>query len=299
MARNGSGTYVVPNTFSAGQVIAASAENENFSDAGSEITNSLPRDGQAGMTGQFKATSGTAPLPSITFTSDPTTGFYRKSSGVIGIAVSGAEVGSISSAGLTITGVTPIGAGMDYWGTTAPTGWIFPYGQAVSRTTYALLFAAIGTTYGIGDGTTTFNLPDKRDKASFAKGDMGGVDAALITNAINGFSGAALGAVGGFEARAITQAELPGVSPTFSGSFTGTAGTFSLNLGGNTMLVESGIAINTGTSGAHGGLQYVSPTVTVTPVGTISGTISALGSGTTHPHMPPTIICNYIIFAGV
>jgi len=44
--------------------------------------------------------------------------------------------------------------------TTAPTGWLLCDGSAISRTTYSALFAAIGTTYGIGDGSTTFNIPD-------------------------------------------------------------------------------------------------------------------------------------------
>ena len=44
----------------------------------------------------------------------------------------------------------------------APAGWLECNGSAVSRTTYAALFAAIGTEYGVGDGTTTFNLPDLR-----------------------------------------------------------------------------------------------------------------------------------------
>lgn len=48
--------------------------------------------------------------------------------------------------------------------TTAPTGWLLCNGQAVSRTTYAALFAAIGTTYGEGNGSTTFNLPDCRNE---------------------------------------------------------------------------------------------------------------------------------------
>jgi microcystin-dependent protein len=46
--------------------------------------------------------------------------------------------------------------------TTAPDGWLECNGAAVSRTTYAALFAALGTTYGVGDGSTTFNLPDLR-----------------------------------------------------------------------------------------------------------------------------------------
>jgi microcystin-dependent protein len=48
----------------------------------------------------------------------------------------------------------------DHGGTTAPTGWLACDGQAVSRTTYADLFAAIGTTWGAGDGSTTFNVPN-------------------------------------------------------------------------------------------------------------------------------------------
>lgn len=54
--------------------------------------------------------------------------------------------------------------GMVIWfaGTATPTGWLYCNGEAVSRTTYAALFAAIGTTYGEGDASTTFNLPDLR-----------------------------------------------------------------------------------------------------------------------------------------
>src|SRR5688500_3675360 len=54
----------------------------------------------------------------------------------------------------------PTGSVVPYAGTTEPTNWLFCYGQAVSRTTYAALFTAISTTYGAGDGSTTFNLPD-------------------------------------------------------------------------------------------------------------------------------------------
>ena len=61
----------------------------------------------------------------------------------------------------------PLAAGMDYWGATAPnSSFAFPVGQAISRTTYATLFALIGTAYGPGDGSTTFNLPDKTGRVS-------------------------------------------------------------------------------------------------------------------------------------
>lgn len=72
---------------------------------------------------------------------------------------------------------TPVGAIMGFSMSTVPTGWLECSGAAVSRTTYADLFAAIGTTYGAGDGSTTFNLPDLRGE--FLRGwDHGrGVDA--------------------------------------------------------------------------------------------------------------------------
>ena len=57
-----------------------------------------------------------------------------------------------------------------YGGASAPTGWLLCDGSAVSRTTYAPLFAVIGTTYGIGDNSTTFNLPDGRGKVPVGAG---------------------------------------------------------------------------------------------------------------------------------
>lgn len=57
---------------------------------------------------------------------------------------------------------SPIGTILPYGGTEAPSGWMLCQGQAVSRTNYADLFAVIGTSFGTGDGSTTFNLPDLR-----------------------------------------------------------------------------------------------------------------------------------------
>lgn len=54
----------------------------------------------------------------------------------------------------------PSGVILPFGGTTAPTGWLICDGSAISRTTYAALFSAVGTTHGTGDGSTTFNLPD-------------------------------------------------------------------------------------------------------------------------------------------
>lgn len=60
----------------------------------------------------------------------------------------------------TINTNTPVGSISLFAGTTAPNGWLICDGSAVSRTTYANLFSVIGTTYGTGDGSTTFNIPD-------------------------------------------------------------------------------------------------------------------------------------------
>jgi microcystin-dependent protein len=58
--------------------------------------------------------------------------------------------------------MVPTGSTQMFAGTSAPRGWLIADGSAVSRTTYAALFAVIGTTYGNGNGSTTFNLPDMR-----------------------------------------------------------------------------------------------------------------------------------------
>lgn len=81
----------------------------------------------------------------------------------------------------------------------APSGWLACGGQAVSRTTYAGLFAAIGTTYGVGDGSTTFNLPDGRGRALFGLDNMGGSAASRLTAGGSGITGTTLGASGGNE----------------------------------------------------------------------------------------------------
>lgn len=60
--------------------------------------------------------------------------------------------------------LVPTGCMVDYGGTTAPDGWILCDGRAVSRTTYSTLFGVIGTRFGNGDGSTTFNVPDSRGK---------------------------------------------------------------------------------------------------------------------------------------
>jgi len=68
---------------------------------------------------------------------------------------------------------TPVGATISFAGSSAPTGWLLCDGSAVSRTTYADLFTVISTTYGVGDNSTTFNLPDMRETIPVGVGTRG------------------------------------------------------------------------------------------------------------------------------
>lgn len=167
--------------------------------------------------------------------------------------------------------VVPIGAGMDYWGSSAPAAWIFAYGQAISRTTYADLFAVYGTTYGPGDGSTTFNVPDKRGRTSFGKDNMGGTSADRLTGLTNGIDGDTLGAVGGEEAHTLTTAQVPALSLS--------------------------IPARTENTGGNDNTRVQLGTTSGTPLTFTGGT--ATGGGGAHNTLPPGIVCNYIIYTGV
>jgi len=90
----------------------------------------------------------------------------------------------------------PLGAGMPYFLPAAPnSSFAFPSGQPISRTTYAALFALMGTTYGAGDGSTTFNLPSLGGRLLACRENMNGAGAeGRITLAGSGITGTTLGA---------------------------------------------------------------------------------------------------------
>lgn len=85
---------------------------------------------------------------------------------------------------------------VDYGGTSAPSGWLLCDGSAVSRSTYSALFSAIGTNYGAGNGSTTFNVPDFRGRSGVGTGTGSGLTARSI------------GATGGEETHVLVTAEL-------------------------------------------------------------------------------------------
>ena len=85
-------------------------------------------------------------------------------------------IGTFAGAGLSLGGAVPAGSIQYFAGSSAPDGYLKANGALISRTTYTDLFTAIGTTFGVGDGSTTFAVPDLRSE--FARGwdDARGVD---------------------------------------------------------------------------------------------------------------------------
>jgi microcystin-dependent protein len=85
------------------------------------------------------------------------------------------EDGTLQASAVSVSSLTglPVGLIVGYGGASAPSGWLLCDGSAVSRVTYKDLFDAIGTTWGVGDGATTFNLPDGRGKALLGKAAAG------------------------------------------------------------------------------------------------------------------------------
>lgn len=167
---------------------------------------------------------------------------------------------------------------------TIPQGWLLCDGSAVSRSTFARLFTALGTLYGAGDGSTTFNVPDLRGRAIFGKDG-----ASRITVAGGNFDGTVLGGVGGLQNQAILQANLPNVNFTVTATAAAHTHTYFVFL-------TSEVNSNGGTSpGAGGNSSAVSHTTGSTGPLAVTGTAASGGSGTALPTVPPAIILNPII----
>lgn len=222
-------------------------------DIAQSLGNSLDRDGKGGMRADLPM--GGFKVSNLADGTDPT---------------DAATVGQLSSGGV----VVPIGAVLDYFGATPPTGWLFAAGQEVSRSEYADLFAVIGTVGGVGNGSTTFNIPDCRGRVSAGKDNMGGTTAGRL----NTLSSTTLGATGGAQTHTLTTAQLAAHSHTVTDP-----GHFHSGAEPATIGFQPGGALDDGA------------TSSVTGTATTGITIANAGSGDAHNNVQPTIICNKII----
>ena len=162
----------------------------------------------------------------------------------------------------------PTGTVVPYAGTTAPSGWLFCDGAAVSRTGNSALFTVLGTTYGAGDGSTTFNVPDMGGRVPAGKETT----ATRLTSGAGGVDGGTLAATGGDQTHTLTEAQLPAHA--------------------HNMTISSRV-FNTGGSSDDNRLSRANTggSAVTTNVGDTADT----GSGNAHANVQPTIVLNYII----
>lgn len=230
---------------------------------------------------------------------------------------------NLINAAMVPGGLAPTGALLAFAGATAPAGWLLCDGSNISRSTYASLFGVLGTSYGAGDGSTTFALPDLRGRLPAGKDDMGGssagrlsvsltgTKAATTSGVITGLSSTAALAVGmtaigaGIGTNAVINSIDSATQVTLSVNSTATgAGTIRFGVVDGITLGAVGGAhthtlttpqmpahthtftavISTGSGGTGGGSSTAS-----------ASTTASTGGGQSHPNMQPTIITNYII----
>lgn len=202
-------------------------------------------------------------------------------------------------------GGVPIGTVTSYAGSTAPTGWLLCYGQAISRSTYSDLFTVVGTTYGSGDGSTTFNLPDCRGRTHAGKDNMGGTSASRITTGGSGIDGVTLGAAGGAQTHTLTTAQIEAHAHTITVNNANVNATFyGTTAGGLGAQVPEYLKAQTTSGGtidwlAADNSASIQRTYTTAGTHTHTATAANTGSGQAHNNTQPTIIFNTIIKAEV
>jgi len=296
MPRNGSGQYTLPEpAFVPNNIISSAAVNADLSDIASALTDSIAADGQTPITGAMKLVDGSVAAPSYTFITGTSDGIHHPGAGQVAITCAGTDTLTIEAPGASTGGglvgvggtiLCPIGSLADFAGSAAPTGWFLCYGQALSRTTYTGLFGVVGTTFGSGDGSTTFNLPDLRGCVAAGKDDMGGTAANRITNT-DGVVGTTLGSSGGEQTHTLITAELAAHSHT--ASVTDPSHYHAQN--GSTWGFPGGNGVGVGSTG------FAAVNTTSATTG-ISVSNANAGGGGAHNNLQPTMILNKIIFAG-
>jgi microcystin-dependent protein len=229
----------------------------------------------------LRGQSGTALLPGVLLEDTPYVAFYNNTAGEFVLHSYFVNPGEI-----------PIGSGIEYWGNVVPSAnFAFAYGQAISRTDNPVCFTRIGTTYGSGDGSTTFNLMDKRGRVSAAYDEMGGIAAGRLTTATMTTGG--IGGTGGAQNQIIAKANLP--NTTFA--FTGTGAIITSTSTVSDVARAPGLeTVQAGSNAIYGMLSGATfSSITSTAFYAPAGSVSSGGSGTALVTAQPTIICNYIL----
>lgn len=197
-----------------------------------EITgDSLPSSGTITTAG-FELGSGVNALPDFIMVKEPGAApTENPPAGYVWVYTVNGEIRTKDSSGAIHANTTPSGTVSPFAGSSAPSGWLLCDGSAVSRTTYADLFSVIDETYGVGDGSTTFNVPDLKGRVPVGY-DSGQTE----------FD--ALGETGGEKEHTLTEAEMPSHTHDLGISKGGTGSTYGV---GNTF------GVGTSTSGSTGG----------------------------------------------
>ncbi len=186
-----------------------------------------------------------------------------------------------------ILDVPPVASIMMYAGASAPYGWLICDGSAVSRTgQYAALFAVIGTTFGAGDGSSTFNLPDFKGRMAvgLGQGTGGGASGTGAPTGGSALTTRSLGGWAGSETHTQTEAEMP----SHNHSATSTDSGHTHQVGNPTASPSIGYGIVQAASNSAYGSTY-------TGYAQITTTIGNKGGGTAMDIMDPVLAVNFII----
>lgn len=183
----------------------------------------------------------------------------------------------------------PLGAMLPYTGDTAPnSNFVLPIGQAINRTTYAGYFAQVGTRFGVGDGVTTFNVPDMRQRTIFGSA-MGGSDPGRISSTYFGGNPNTIGAVGGTDHTTVAVGNLPAITLTT---------TIAAGQGSHQHPAQaSGFQVPAGGPYAlsAGSLMGTAPATDNATLPQMTGTTPLGGSGTPVPTIDPGIVLGFIL----
>lgn len=181
------------------------------------------------------------------------------------------------TAGAAITASLPSGIILSFGGASAPSGWLDCNGDEVSRTTYANLFTAIGTTWGVGDGVNTFNLPNLSRRALVGSGGSG-----------SGVLGNTVGATGGAETHTLSISEMPAHNHSINDSGHG----HSLSDGANVLARGNGAVAAGPFLQGNDGIAATSYSASSSTTGI---SINNNGSGNAHNIMQPSAVVMMII----